>query len=113
MQPSQILAIGPVPKSPPPKGAGPLASQIPPPVSQLSSDHDVHPSLMQPWEWQLLEDGSRAFAGKGEHSQREQEAQEAELYEQIGRLKMESEWQKKGIIYESRQEFSMVLGKLS
>ncbi len=43
----------------------------------------------------MQEDGPRVFATNGERKQREQEAQEAELYEQIGRLKMELEWLKK------------------
>ena len=37
------------------------------------------------------------IASSGERKQREQEAQEAELYEQIGRLKMELEWLKKKV----------------
>ena len=41
-----------------------------------------------------MEDGPRVFGSNGERKQREQEAQEAELYEQIGRLKMEREWLK-------------------
>lgn len=43
----------------------------------------------------MLEDGPSVFASNGERKQREQEVQEAELYEQIGRLKMELEWLKK------------------
>ena len=66
-------------------------------VSQLSSEHEVHASLIQAWKRQLLEDGSRVFASKGEPRPREQEVQEAELYEQIGRLKMELEWLKKKV----------------
>ena len=43
---------------------------------------------------QLLEGGPSVFASNGERKQREQEAQEAELCEQIGRLKMKLEWLK-------------------
>ena len=53
------------------------------------------PNLIRSWQRQLLEDGPRVFATNGERKQKEQEAQEAELYEQIGRLKMELEWLKK------------------
>ena len=66
-------------------------------ISQLSSEHEIHANLIRAWKRQLLEDGSRVFASNGEHKQREQEAQEAELYEQIGRLKMELEWLKKKV----------------
>ena len=52
-------------------------------ISQLSSEHEVHPNLIRTWKRQLLEDGPRLFATNGERRQREQEAQEAELYEQM------------------------------
>lgn len=39
--------------------------------------------------------GPRVFATNSERNQREQDAQEAELFEQIGRLKTELEWLKK------------------
>ncbi len=72
-------------------------------ISQLSSEHEVHPNLIRTWKRQLQEDGPRVFATNGERKQQEQEAQEAELYEQmaaarplrLGRLKMELEWLKK------------------
>ena len=53
-------------------------------ISQLSSEHEIHANLIRVWKWQLLEDGPNVFASNGERKQREQEAQEAELYEQIG-----------------------------
>ena len=66
-------------------------------ISQLSSEHEIHANLIRAWKRQLQEDGPRVFASNGERKQREQEAQEAELYEQIGRLKMELEWLKKKV----------------
>ncbi len=64
-------------------------------ISQLSSEHEIHPNMIRAWKRQLLEDGPSVFASNGERRHREQESQEAELYEQIGRLKMELEWLKK------------------
>ena len=66
-------------------------------ISQLSSEHEIHANLIRAWKRQLLADGSRVFATNGERQHKEQEAQEAELYEQIGRLKMELEWLKKKV----------------
>ena len=66
-------------------------------ISQLSSEHEIHANLIRAWKRQLQADGPRVFATNGERKQREQEAQEAELYEQIGRLKMELEWLKKKV----------------
>ncbi len=64
-------------------------------ISQLPSEHEIHANQIRAWKRQPLEDGPSVFATNGERKQREQEAQEAELYEQIGRLKMELEWFKK------------------
>ena len=64
-------------------------------ISQLSSEHEIHANLIRAWKRQQLDDGPRVFASNGERKQREQERQEADLYEQIGRLKIEQEWLKK------------------
>jgi transposase-like protein len=61
-------------------------------INQLASEHDLHPNQVSQWKRQLLEEGSTIF-GNGSVPQQRQAAQvEAELYEQIGRLKMEVEW---------------------
>ena len=64
-------------------------------INQLASAHGLHPKQVSQWKRQLLEEGATVFSrGTSRHGQ-DQEAQEAELYEQIGRLKMELEWLKK------------------
>ena len=62
-------------------------------LNELSSTHGVHPNQIGEWKRQLLEEGPTLFDRQG--VARQQEAREAELYEQIGRLKMELEWVKK------------------
>jgi putative transposase len=62
-------------------------------VSELSSQFSVHSSQIQAWKRVLLERAHELFAGPSPG--RREAAQEAELYEQIGRLKMELEWAKK------------------
>jgi transposase-like protein len=64
-------------------------------VSQLASETGVHPSQIGAWKRQLLDGGSDLFNRKNDKKERAQAAQEVELYEQIGRLKMELEWLKK------------------
>jgi len=49
------------------------------------------------WKKQLLEGGSSLFGLQRVREQHEQTAREAELFEQIGRLKMELEWLKKKV----------------
>jgi putative transposase len=61
----------------------------------LSSEYEVHTSQISEWKSQLLKDGASIFSTTTVRQQRDQEALQAELYEQIGRLKMELEWLKK------------------
>ena len=62
-------------------------------VSELASQFALHPSQIQDWKRTLLERAPELFAGPS--PARREEAEQAELYEQIGRLKMELEWVKK------------------
>ncbi len=64
-------------------------------ISQIASEYNLHPNLVSSWKKQLLEGGSSLFSSDTARQQRDQETREAELYEQIGRLKMELEWLKK------------------
>lgn len=64
-------------------------------LSELASEYSVHPNQISQWKGQLLEGGATLFSSKSARQQREQEALRAELYEQIGRLKMELDWLKK------------------
>jgi transposase-like protein len=63
-------------------------------VNQLASEHQLHPSQVSSWKKQLLAQGPELF-GRPTNGQKAQASQEGELYEQIGRLKMELEWLKK------------------
>ena len=66
-------------------------------VSELASQFVVHPTLIHGWKKQLLDGVESLFAGgaKPDKGKAQAEAQTAELFEQIGRLKMELEWLKK------------------
>ncbi len=69
-------------------------------ISQIAGSHQVHTSLVSTWRKQLKEQGSTIFLGAATEAvtarkEREREQRETELYEQIGRLKMELEWLKK------------------
>jgi putative transposase len=64
-------------------------------LSQLASEYEVHPTQITQWKKQLLDGGSSLFGQQRMQEQHEQTAREAELFEQIGRLKMELEWLKK------------------
>ena len=64
-------------------------------LSQLASEYEVHSTQITQWKKQLLDDGSSLFGHQRVWEQHEQSAREAELFEQIGRLKMDGEWLKK------------------
>src|SRR5271167_3762797 len=64
-------------------------------VSELASQFVIHPTLIHGWKKQLLDGVESLFAGGGKRDKDKAEAQMAELFEQIGRLKMELEWLKK------------------
>ena len=68
-------------------------------VSELASEYDVHPTLVRRWKKQLKEDGASLFSHPVSQKRQEKEvaSKESELYEQIGRLKMELEWLKKKV----------------
>jgi transposase-like protein len=68
-------------------------------ASQLASIHGVHPTQIHQWKKQLLDGAEGVFsAGAGaKRSQAEEQCSTAELFEQIGRLKMELEWLKKKV----------------
>ena len=64
-------------------------------MSQLASETGVHPTQIGQWKRQLLEEGVEFFSHNGNGKEQREEKVAAELYEQIGRLKMELEWVKK------------------
>jgi transposase-like protein len=65
-------------------------------ISEVASEYQVHPTLVRDWKKQLVNGGVAVFErGSKTPAQKEAGVPEAELYEQIGRLKMELEWLKK------------------
>jgi putative transposase len=64
-------------------------------VSELAGLHGVHPTMIHAWKKQLLSNAEDLFQSGVKTSTGEHEALEAQLYEQIGRLKTEVDWLKK------------------
>jgi len=81
------------------QGAGGLGhAQGRPHRHELAAQHSVHPTLIHTWKKQLLAGAETVFAnGVRVEGVADAEAQKAELFEQIGRLKMELEWLKKKV----------------
>lgn len=66
-------------------------------LSQLASEYEVHPTQIAQWKKHLLDGGTSLFGQQQVRDQHAHAAREAELFEQIGRLKMELEWVKKKV----------------
>lgn len=66
-------------------------------LNELAGEYGVHPNQVSNWKKHLAEEGATVFRQSTAREQREQSEREAELYEQIGRLRMELEWLKKKV----------------
>lgn len=67
-------------------------------MAQLASEQGVHPNQISRWKQHLLQEGKTLFSDKRRREEAGAQARrEADLYEQIGRLKMELEWVKKNV----------------
>ena len=64
-------------------------------TAQLASEYEVHAGQVTAWKKQLLAGATELFEDRRGKRPDESAADEQELYEQIGRLKMEVEWLKK------------------
>ena len=65
-------------------------------ATQLAGELEVHPLVLSDWKKHFLEMGPQIFEKPRKASKVSEEAREkSELFEQIGRLKMENEWLKK------------------
>ena len=65
-------------------------------TAQLASQFGIHTSQVTAWKKQLMAQVAELFAD-GRQRRPDQATDEHELYEQIGRLKMEVEWLKKKV----------------
>jgi transposase-like protein len=66
-------------------------------VNELAGQYGVHPTLIHGWKKHLLAGAETLFRNGSKGAAPDVEAGKAELFEQIGRLKMELEWMKKKV----------------
>ncbi len=65
-------------------------------TSQLASQHGVHTTQIHQWKRHVIDGAAELFEpGRKRLKEDEFRQREAELFEEIGRLKMELEWLKK------------------
>ncbi len=64
-------------------------------LSELSSTHGVHPTVIAQWKRHLIEESAEVFSRKNGSKGKSEDELTSPLYEEIGRLKMEVNWLKK------------------
>ena len=64
-------------------------------VNEVASHYEVHPGQVTEWKQQALTGLPGLFARRSPRGAPAAEAEQAGLYEQIGRLKVELDWLKK------------------
>jgi transposase-like protein len=64
-------------------------------ANELAAKHQIHPTLISNWKKALLGGAESLFAEGARTAKAHDQPDPAELFEQIGRLKMELEWLKK------------------
>lgn len=67
------------------------------PVHAIAARHQVHPVQVSTWKKEVTERLPEVFANKPQADAAAAKEREKELYEEIGRLKMELEWLKKKV----------------
>jgi putative transposase len=77
-------------------------------VAELASEHQLHPSQISQWKRQLMDEGEQLFRTGSSRQERNQATLETDLYEQIGRLKMELEWLKKKLPLELESKRTLI-----
>ena len=77
-------------------------------VNELAGHYGVHPTLIHAWKKQLITGAAGIFEGPAKAASADAEARQAELFEQIGRLKMELEWIKKKLPPSAEDRRSLV-----
>jgi len=64
-------------------------------LSELSSEFGIHANQIVRWKKELLNRADEVFSREADQHTQDAEAREAELFRQIGQLKVELDWLKK------------------
>jgi transposase-like protein len=64
-------------------------------INEIAADYHVHPVQIQQWKKQIIENLPAVFGRKPDKQAVDNEQLTAQLYQQIGQLKVEVDWLKK------------------
>jgi transposase-like protein len=73
-------------------------------IAQLASEFKVHPNQIRQWRQRLLDVLQEVFSNRRPQAEKDRDELEAELFWQIGQLKVEVEWPKKDLYRSCREE---------
>ena len=66
-------------------------------IAEIASAHGVHPSQVNKWKRHVFDELPNLFTNNHKKIEQDSEKLQAELYQQIGRLKVELDWLKKKV----------------
>src|SRR3954470_24816568 len=64
-------------------------------VNELASTYGVHPTQIAHWKHRLQKEMAKIFSARKAKQEHDREAFQAQLYQQIGQLKVKLDWVKK------------------
>jgi transposase-like protein len=64
-------------------------------VAEIAAAYGVHPNQISKWKKQVLDELPKIFSGRYEKTEAQGKELTDQLYQQIGRLKVELDWLKK------------------
>jgi len=70
-------------------------------LNELASTYGVHPVQVAQWKKQALTGLPEVFTGRRARAEQDAASQQAQLYEEIGRLKVELDWLKRKVHWAS------------
>ena len=73
-------------------------------IAQIASESGVHPNQIRQWRQHLLDVLPEVFSNRRPQEAKARDDVEAELYRQIGQLKVELDWLKKNLSRFCRSE---------
>ena len=66
-------------------------------INEISSHYDVHPNQVMNWKKQAMDQMASSFGVRAQKAAKDEEIEKAQLYQQIGQLKVELDWLKKKV----------------
>ncbi len=70
-------------------------------TNELGALYEVHPTQITKWKKRLMSEAQGIFSDQRKRAENDDEALRARLYQEIGQLKVELDWLKKKVGFES------------